>query len=132
MHLTFERNTNSCEDLYWDTVRDRYVLYTHANSAWEEVPIRETGTNSMLGRQKREGGGVFSGRSFETICKQSQLLWKRAPIRETRAYSMEVRKNIGVITLLSWLQFRSLEKNGKPGVGVVDKFDSGREKRVLA
>ena len=102
MHLTFERNTNSCEDLYWDTVRDRYVLYTHANSAWEEVPIRETGTNSMLGRQKREGGGVFSGRSFETICKQSQLLWKRAPIRETRGQfsAVEVRKNIGVIPLL--------------------------------
>ena len=52
MHLTFERNTNSCEDLYWGTVGDRYVLHTHANSAWEEVPIRETGTNSMRGRQK--------------------------------------------------------------------------------
>ena len=31
-----------------------------------------------------------------------------------------------------WLQFWLLEKNGKPGVGVVDKFDSGGEKRVLS
>ena len=61
MVLTFDRIANSCEDLYWDTVRDRYVLYTHANSAWEEVPIRETGTNSMRGETKREGGGAFQG-----------------------------------------------------------------------
>ena len=52
------------------------------------------------GGDKKGGRWSFPGRSFETICKQSKLLWKRAPIRETRANSVEVKKNIGVITLM--------------------------------
>ena len=36
------------------------------------------------GGDKKGGRWSFPGRSFETICKQSKLLWKRAPIRETR------------------------------------------------
>ena len=38
-------------------------------------------------------------------------------------------KNIGVITLMRLV---AVLITGKPGVGLVDKFDSGREKRVLA
>ena len=72
----------------------------------------------------------FPGRSFQTICKQSQLLWKRAPISETRSqFSGGQEKNIGVITSMRLV---AVLITGKPGVGVVDKFDSGREKRVLA
>ena len=78
MVLTINRNANSCEDLYWDTVRDRYVLYTQANSAWEEVPIRETGTNSMRGRQKREGGGVFQG-GVSKLSANSHSCCERGP-----------------------------------------------------
>ena len=54
------------------------------------------------GGDKKGGRWSFPGRSFETICKQSKLLWKRAPIRETRGQfsAVEVRKNIGVIPLL--------------------------------
>ena len=84
----------------------------------------------MRGETKKGGRWSFPGRSFQTICKQSQLLWKRAPIRETaRPIQWGSGKNIGVITLMRLVAVLITDK---PGVGLVDKFDSGREKRVLA
>ena len=84
MLLTINRNANSCEDLYWDTVGDRYVLNTRMQWDGRKCLDKRDWNKLDAGETKKGGRWSFPGRSFETICKQSQLLWKRAPIRETR------------------------------------------------
>ena len=64
MVLTINRNANSCEDLYWDTVRDRYVLYAHANSGMGGSPDKRDWNKLNAGETKKGGRWSFFREEF--------------------------------------------------------------------
>ena len=78
---------------------DRYVLYTQANSAWEEVPIRETGTNSMRGGDKKGREVEFSREEFpNNLQTVTVAVEEGSDKRDQGPIQWGSGKNIGVIT----------------------------------